>query len=78
LYWQSLWAPKGTPKEIIVRLNAAVVETLADLSVGSRFAKLGFDTFPRAQQNQDALVTWQRAEIEKWVPIVKAAGLKGE
>jgi tripartite-type tricarboxylate transporter receptor subunit TctC len=78
LYWQSLWAPKRTPKEIIARLNSAVVETLADPSVGSRFAELGLEIFPRAQQNSEALATFQRAEIEKWVPLVKAAGIKGE
>jgi tripartite-type tricarboxylate transporter receptor subunit TctC len=78
IYWQSLWAPKGTPKELLVRLNAVVVETLADRSVRARFAELGLEVFPRAQQNPAALAIWQRAEIAKLVPIIKAAGLRGE
>jgi tripartite-type tricarboxylate transporter receptor subunit TctC len=78
LYWQSLWAPKGTPKDIVNRLNAVIVKVLADPATRSRFAELGLDSFPRDQQTPEALSRWQRREIEKWGSIIKAAGIKAE
>jgi tripartite-type tricarboxylate transporter receptor subunit TctC len=77
-YWHGLWAPRGTPKEIVARVNAALVDALADRAVRLRFAEIGQEIFPREQQNPLALSALQTAEIEKWWPIVKAAGIKAE
>jgi tripartite-type tricarboxylate transporter receptor subunit TctC len=77
-FWQGLWVPKGTPKEIIARLNAAVVEALAAAPVRARFAELGVEAPPSGQQTPEALAALQRAEIEKWWPIIKAANIRGE
>ena len=76
--WQALWAPKGTPMTIVARLNAAIVEALADAGMRSRLADLGADIFPREQQTPEALAALQRAEIEKWWPIIRAANLKAQ
>jgi tripartite-type tricarboxylate transporter receptor subunit TctC len=76
--WHGLWAPKGTPREIVARLDAAVVDALADPTVRSRLADLGQTIFPPAQQTPEALGRLQRAEIEKWWPIIKAAHIKAE
>jgi tripartite-type tricarboxylate transporter receptor subunit TctC len=78
LGWYGLFAPKGTAKEIIARLNAAVAEALADPSVRARLADLGQEIYPREQQTPEALAALQKAEIEKWWPIVKAANIKAE
>jgi len=77
-FWHGLWAPKGTPKEIIAKLNAAVVETLADATVKKRLADIGQEVWPADQQNPKALAAQQQAEIERWGPVIKAAGIKGE
>jgi tripartite-type tricarboxylate transporter receptor subunit TctC len=71
--WMALWAPKGTPMTAVARLNAAIVEALADAGMRSRLADLGEDIFPREQQTPEALGTLQQAEIEKWWPILKSA-----
>jgi len=76
--WHALWMPKGTPKDIIARLNAAVVETLADPGARARLAELGQEIPPREQQTPQALFAYHKAEIEKWWPIIKAANIKGE
>lgn len=75
--WGGMWAPKGTPKGVIDMLNAAVVEALADQTVRQRLADLGEEIPPRAQQTPQALAVHHKAEIEKWWPILKAAGIKG-
>jgi tripartite-type tricarboxylate transporter receptor subunit TctC len=77
-FWFGLWAPKGTPGSIIERLNAAVVDTLADATVLSRLRDLGSEIPPRDQQTPQALTGLQRAEIEKWWPIIKAANIRAE
>jgi tripartite-type tricarboxylate transporter receptor subunit TctC len=77
-YWHGLWAPKGTPKEIVARINAAVVSALADPTVRKRFAELGQEVWPREQQTPEALAAWHRAETERWWPIVRASHLKAE
>ena len=76
--WSGLWAPKGTSKEMIAKLNAAIVDALADPAVRRRLAELGQEIFPREQQTPEALAALQRAEIEKWWPIIKAANIKGD
>jgi len=76
--WYGLWLPKGTPKNIIARLNAAVTDALADPMMRARLADLAQETFPRDQQTPEALRALQKTEIEKWWPIIKAAGIKGE
>ena len=77
-YWHAMWAPKGTPKEIIAKLNAAVVHALADPNVKQRLADQGQDVWPREQQTPEALAAYHKAETDKWWPIVKATGLKAE
>jgi tripartite-type tricarboxylate transporter receptor subunit TctC len=77
-HWHALWVPKGTPKDVIVKLNAAVVDSLADPAVRARLADLGQEIFPPEQQTPETLRAFQRAEIEKWWPIIKAANIKGE
>jgi tripartite-type tricarboxylate transporter receptor subunit TctC len=76
--WFGLFAPRGTPKEIIARLNAAMVQALADPNVKARFSDLGLDIAPPAQQAPEALAAFQKREIEKWWPIIKAANIKVE
>ena len=69
---------RARPKDIIARLNAAVVDALADPAVRQRFADLGQEIPPREEQTPEALGALQKAEIEKWWPIIKAAGIKAE
>jgi tripartite-type tricarboxylate transporter receptor subunit TctC len=76
--WFGLFAPKGTPKEVIARLNAAMVQALADPTVKTRFADLGLDMASREQQTPEGLAAFNKAEIDKWWPIIKAAGIKVE
>jgi tripartite-type tricarboxylate transporter receptor subunit TctC len=73
--WFGFWAPKGTPKEIVARLNGAMVEALADPNVKARFTDLGLDIAPAAQQTPEGLAAFQQAEIDKWWPIIKSAGI---
>jgi tripartite-type tricarboxylate transporter receptor subunit TctC len=76
--WFGLFAPKGTPKDIIVKLNAAMVQALAEPSVRARFSELGLDVAARELQTPEGLAAFHKAEIEKWWPIIKAAGIKAE
>ena len=76
--WYGIWAPKGTPRNIVDKLNAAVVAALADTAVRQRLADLGQEIPSREQQTPEGLGALQKAEIEKWWPIVKAAGIKPE
>jgi tripartite-type tricarboxylate transporter receptor subunit TctC len=76
--WTALWVPKRTPKEIIAKLNGAVVNALADAGVRLWLTDLGQEFFPREQQTPEALAALQKAEIGKWWPIIKAAGIRAE
>ena len=76
--WYGLWAPKGTPKDIVDRLNAAAREALADAGVRKRLSDLGQIIPPPAQQTPEALAAHQKAEIDKWWPVIKAANIKIE
>jgi tripartite-type tricarboxylate transporter receptor subunit TctC len=76
--WHGLWVPKASPKEVVAKLNAAIVEALADTSVRARLADLGQDIAARDQQTPEALGAYHKAEIEKWWPIIKGAGIKME
>jgi len=76
--WYGLWVPRDTPKDIIARLNAAMVQILADPEVQKRFDELGIQITPLAQQSPEALRAFQKAETERWWPIIKASNLKAE
>jgi len=76
--WSGMWAPKGTPQEVIAKLNAAVVDALANQVVQRRLTDLGQEIPARDQQTPAALATFQAAEIERWWPIIKAAGIKAQ
>ncbi len=76
--WHGLWAPKGTPPDVIAKINAAVKQALADPAVIKRLADLGQEIVPVEQQTPAALGAFQQAEMDKWYPIVKAANMKGE
>jgi tripartite-type tricarboxylate transporter receptor subunit TctC len=77
-FWHAMWAPKGTPKPIIDKLNAAIVAGLQDPETRKRLTDLAQVIYPREQQTPQALHEFQKAEIEKWWPIIKAAGIKAE
>jgi tripartite-type tricarboxylate transporter receptor subunit TctC len=74
--WYGLWVPKDTPKDIIAKLNATMMQVLADPSVKQRFEELGIEITPLAQQSPEALRAYQKAEAERWWPIIKAANIR--
>jgi tripartite-type tricarboxylate transporter receptor subunit TctC len=76
--WFGFWAPKGTPKDVIGTLNKAMMQVLADPAVKARFSELGLDVAAPEQQTPEGLAAFQKAEIEKWWPIIKGAGIKAE
>src|SRR5215470_2184515 len=76
--WNGMWVPHGTPGQIVVKLNAAVVKALADPAVRDKLATLGLDGPPADQRTPEALGAFQKAEIEKWWPIIKAAHITAE
>jgi tripartite-type tricarboxylate transporter receptor subunit TctC len=76
--WSGLWVPKGSPNAIIARLSLAVQEALADPGVRQRLAVLAYQVPPREMLGPEPLARLHKAEIEKWWPIIKAAGIKGE
>jgi tripartite-type tricarboxylate transporter receptor subunit TctC len=75
-FWHALWAPKGTPKPVTAKLNAAIVAALANLTVQKRFSDLGMEIPPRELQTPDGLGTMHQAELDKWWPMIKAAGIQ--
>ena len=76
--WFGLWLPRGTTMEVVAKFNAAVVDALGDPMVRERLANLGMEIPPREQQTPEALRAFQKAEIEKWWPIIKAAAIKAD
>jgi tripartite-type tricarboxylate transporter receptor subunit TctC len=77
-FWHALWAPKGTPQPIIAKLNDAAAKALADPGIKQKLVDLAQDIFPPEQLAPQALLAFHKAEIEKWWPIIKAAGIKAE
>jgi tripartite-type tricarboxylate transporter receptor subunit TctC len=77
-FWHGLWAPKGTPPDIIARLNEALLHALADPVVHDRLLGIAQDIYPREQLTPEALHTYLKAEIDKWWPIIRAANIKAE
>ena len=78
LQWNAVWAPKGTPHDIVMKLNQAIVRAIADPSVRQRLADLGQTIYPAEQQTPEALAAFQKAEMEKWGPIIASANIKVE
>jgi tripartite-type tricarboxylate transporter receptor subunit TctC len=76
--WFGVWSPKATPKAVIAKLNSAVADALADPGVRQRFADLGVEIYPPQQRTPEALRALQKAELQKWRPIIKAAAIKSE
>ncbi|OAF07863.1 Bug family tripartite tricarboxylate transporter substrate binding protein [Bradyrhizobium neotropicale] len=76
--WYGLWVPKGTSKDVVAKLNAAMVQILASSPVKQRFAELGIQVSPLMQQSPEALRAYQKEEAERWWPIIKASGIKVE
>jgi tripartite-type tricarboxylate transporter receptor subunit TctC len=77
-FWHAMWAPKGTPAPIVAKLNAAIVAALQDAETRQKLLDLAQVIYPREQQTPQALHAFQTAEVEKWWPIIKAAGIKAE
>jgi tripartite-type tricarboxylate transporter receptor subunit TctC len=77
-FWHGLWAPKGTPPDVIEKLNAAVRDALADPTVQDRFKKVGQEIWPLDHQTPEALAEKQKAELAKWTPVIKEAGVRAE
>jgi tripartite-type tricarboxylate transporter receptor subunit TctC len=77
-FWHGLWVPKDTPAEAIGKLNAATMDALADPTVRARLTQIGQEIVPREQQSPQALGAHHKAEVEKWLPVIKAAGIKAE
>ena len=76
--WSGLWVPKGTPKAIIAKLNAAAVDALSDPTARKQLENLGLQMPPKEQLTPEALGAWQKAEIAKWWPMIKAADVKAD
>jgi tripartite-type tricarboxylate transporter receptor subunit TctC len=77
-FWHAMWAPKGTPKDVIAKLSEAAMAALADPETRKRLIDLAQEIYPPHQQTPEALHAFQKAEVEKWWPIIKAAGIKAE
>ncbi|HEY5069824.1 MAG TPA: tripartite tricarboxylate transporter substrate-binding protein, partial [Candidatus Acidoferrum sp.] len=77
-FWHAFWVPKGTPKEVVAKLNGALRTTLADPEIRKKLTALAQDIFPPEEQSPEALAKFQREEIDKWWPIIRAANIKAE
>jgi tripartite-type tricarboxylate transporter receptor subunit TctC len=78
LQWNAVWAPKGTPDDIVMKLNGAIVAAMADSSVRQKLGDLGQEFYPAEMQTPQALAAFQKAELDKWRPIITAANIKVE
>jgi tripartite-type tricarboxylate transporter receptor subunit TctC len=78
LGWFGFFAPKNTPPDVIKKLNGATVQALADSGLRKKFADFGLDVAAPEQQTPEGLAGFHKAEIAKWWPIIKAAGIRGE
>src|SRR5262245_59712696 len=76
--WQAIWTPKGTPRDVIAKLNQAVVNALADPAIRQKLADQSYEIGPREEQSPEYLRAFHKAEIEKWWPIIKAANIRAE
>ena len=76
--WHGVWAPGAVSRDVIVKFNAAIVETRADGSVRTRFTDMGQDIPPRAEQTPQALAAFHKQEIDKWFPLIRGAGIRAE
>jgi tripartite-type tricarboxylate transporter receptor subunit TctC len=74
--WSGMWVPKGTPKDVVAKLNASLRDALTDAAVLKRFADLGLEAAPKDRQSPEALKAHQKTEVDKWWPMIKAAGIK--
>ena len=74
--WHALWAPKGTPRDVILKLNGAVRDALADPVIRKRLGDMGQEIPPVEQQTPEALRALHKAEVEKWHPVIKAANIR--
>ena len=77
-FWHAIWAPKGTPKDVIAKLNGAVVKAIADPATHKRLADIGQEFFPASMSSPEALAKFQKEEIEKWQPVIRAAGIRAQ
>ena len=77
-FWHALWVPKGTPKDVIAKLNDALVKAVADPATHKRLTDIGQEFFAADMSSPEALGKYQKAEIEKWWPVIKAAGIKAQ
>jgi tripartite-type tricarboxylate transporter receptor subunit TctC len=77
-FWHAIWVPKGTPRDIVAKLNGALVSTLADPALRQKLVELSQEIFAREQLTPEALLVFHKAEIEKWWPIIKAADIKAQ
>lgn len=76
--WHGIWAPKGVSRDVVTKLNAAIVDALADATVRTRFADLGQDIPSRAEQTPQVLAAFHKQEIDKWFPLIRDAGIRAE
>jgi tripartite-type tricarboxylate transporter receptor subunit TctC len=74
--WSGMWVPKGTPRDVIAKLNTAAVEAMNDSAVRKQFENLGLQMPPKDKLSPETLGEWQKAEIAKWWPIIKAANVR--
>jgi tripartite-type tricarboxylate transporter receptor subunit TctC len=77
-FWHGIWVPAGTPPDVIAKLDAAIRESLADPSVQEKLKKVGQEVWPPEYQTPAALLAKEKAEMAKWTPVIKAAGIKAE
>jgi tripartite-type tricarboxylate transporter receptor subunit TctC len=77
-FWNAIWVPKGTPDDIIAKLDAALIDALADPTVRQRLTDLGHVIATREEQTPEGLAAFHKSELEKWWPIMQAANIKPE